>query len=519
LSLTSEADELPLLSVFRFVRFTRFYVAEPRNDVRLIRETSNVYLCGQVLSYASVGTLTERDGLIIEPGSRYVCHVSIRHSSTSSDPPRVVAIPLNEVRQQAISREQFVIGFCHGMAATSPVPEFATPWASVLEAPVRSNVDIRRRILRAFDCTRESIVLPDDQIILITPGGERTVVHPCDYICSDVFPPTYPDGIDIVTEDDDQPQPNWPLLETSETVLSDADQVLAWLASAAALPVPIPTPPVVRSRSRSPVRQFRDGRSRSRSRSNQRDRATDRHANQRNRPPHEVRSSGMDRFQPTKTQTLVHRLVRVGPRVAERTESTDALFRQFMNYDTQDRVTNMLQTERFRGQYHASKTTTKMLYAVDFFTRPLDHFLPPTDPARHDDTQRWGEEEQLPPNTISRPDQLHSVLHAIVSATTEWYPNDIAQVFRTVLNQATRQVRSHTTQPVLHAFIKLYTAVFKNLYENITEQVPLRELEGHAIRMLRDDSHAYRSLVTEVLHDAMINRIFTGPIGAPRFGM
>ena len=183
----------------------------------------------------------------------------------------------------------------------------------------------------------------------------------------------------------------------------------------------------------------------------------------------------------------------------------------------------MLQVEQFRRRYRATKVTTKMLYAVDFHTRPLDHFLQSADGSNvveprlvtHDSTQ-WSGSEPAPTHTIRQADQLHRALYAIQDAASAWYPEDLARVFRAVHNNATHHVQPWATETVINAMCNLYSAVFASLFNNILGGTPLHHLEGQAIQSMRRDSHEYQHYVGMVLSDAMMNSVFRGSGARPR---
>ncbi|EEY62769.1 uncharacterized protein PITG_21415 [Phytophthora infestans T30-4] len=73
--LSEELLERPLLSVFRFLRFSQFFVASTNCDTKFVRHTSEVYLCGQVLSYVRASTIILVDdiNLVLDPGCSYLC--------------------------------------------------------------------------------------------------------------------------------------------------------------------------------------------------------------------------------------------------------------------------------------------------------------------------------------------------------------------------------------------------------------------------------------------------------------
>lgn len=182
----------------------------------------------------------------------------------------------------------------------------------------------------------------------------------------------------------------------------------------------------------------------------------------------------------------------------------------------------MLQVELFRRRYAATKVTTKMLHAVDFHSRPLDHFLSSaganlaTQRMVGPDATQWSGSEPTPASTIRTPEHLHSALYAITDAASVWYPDDLARVFRAVYINAIQTVRSGAPDPLLNATVNLYSAVFAAVFNDILAGMPLHDLEGQALHMLHRDSTAYQHYVGRVLNDAMMLSIFRGPHGHPR---
>jgi hypothetical protein len=99
----------------------------------------------------------------------------------------------------------------------------------------------------------------------------------------------------------------------------------------------------------------------------------------------------------------IHTAARVGPRFQEPDAGTHDALSRFANMCAHDRICFMLRQERFRGQYRATKVTSKMLFSVDFYSRPLDYFLSSEAPGAyhqdrnvlHEDSQ-WGGLEAPP---------------------------------------------------------------------------------------------------------------------------
>ncbi|POM59779.1 hypothetical protein PHPALM_31440 [Phytophthora palmivora] len=162
--------------------------------------------------------------------------------------------------------------------------------------------------------------------------------------------------------------------------------------------------------------------------------------------------------------------------------------------------------ERFCGRYRATKVTSKMLYTVDFFTRPFDHFLSSEnfsafrqDRSVVNDDAQWGGPEPAPAFQIRRADQLHQVLYVIQDAATVWYPADVSAVFRAVHGDAVQNV------PVSAP------TTFANLFEDILHGVDLCDLSGRRYWTLHRDSPAYQQYVSRVLNDAVKQSVLAAP--------
>ncbi|GMF47131.1 unnamed protein product [Phytophthora fragariaefolia] len=170
----------------------------------------------------------------------------------------------------------------------------------------------------------------------------------------------------------------------------------------------------------------------------------------------------------------------------------------------------MLQHERFWDRYRVAKVTIKMLYAVDFASRPRHHFLYSEDPATyhqdrtvlHDDGQ-WGGPEPAPRFQIRRAVRLHPVIWAIQDAASEWYPSYVVAVLRAVHTHATYEVPGTAPHQEIHAMCNMYQAVFRQLFEDILHGISSRDLEGRAHHMLSHDSPEYIRFVTRVLSDVV----------------
>ncbi|KAE9305491.1 hypothetical protein PR003_g21479 [Phytophthora rubi] len=273
-------------------------------------------------------------------------------------------------------------------------------------------------------------------------------------------------------------------------------------------------------RSRSRTRSPRPMRPRSRSRerrSRSWNRDAFRRSRSRGRSPRGHRPTGNSLFRPTDNEAAVHSISRVGPRPARSTPGMDDYFNRFLNMSPQDRVCSMFQHERFRNRYRVTKVTTKMLYSVDFSSRPLDHFLSSEEPGAyqqertvvHDDTL-WGGAEPGPPFQIRQADQLHRVLQVIQEAAAEWYPPDLAVVFRTIHGDAIHNVPQQAPTQVVHAWCNLYQAVLGELFNDVLNGEHSRDLNPRALRILSSDSREHQVYISRVLNDAVMRSVFDG---------
>jgi hypothetical protein len=173
-----------------------------------------------------------------------------------------------------------------------------------------------------------------------------------------------------------------------------------------------------------------------------------------------------------------------------------------------DRICRILQHERARGRYRASKVTSKMLYAVDFSSRPLDYFMASSD-SMHPralrsvefDASHWGSKESRPEARISTARQLQGTLYNIQDAANEWYPFHVAQAFSAVHGDSLAHVPQDAISVHVTAMCNLYTAVFAQLFRDIQRRVAADTLATRARRMMDRDSSEYRHCVTEVLDD------------------
>jgi hypothetical protein len=117
-NLRGEMGERPLLLLYRFVRTKLYFVKSDTNPKLFLLTTSPHYLCGQVIEYRAKGdcVLMDNGGLtVFNNNCTYWCTVSIR--CLASEPVLNVVIPSDWAHRGLISREEFVVGWCHGLPA------------------------------------------------------------------------------------------------------------------------------------------------------------------------------------------------------------------------------------------------------------------------------------------------------------------------------------------------------------------------------------------------------------------
>ncbi|ETO65360.1 hypothetical protein F444_17308 [Phytophthora nicotianae P1976] len=218
--LTAELTQRPLLSVFRFVRFTEYFVAEPRCDTKFVRRTSDVLLYGQVLAYSptSSASLVDDIDLLLEPGSGYVRKVALRRYA--DEDPQIVAIPLEAARARHVSRLEFMLGYCQGLPASFIPPSFAQTWSGLSVAGMSDTRALRSLLMTAFaepgSPTQSRVDLGDRAVAYITPRGEKAALSPTQFV----------QHITAVASGDvstPSPEPDLPLLVDDDVELTPSD--------------------------------------------------------------------------------------------------------------------------------------------------------------------------------------------------------------------------------------------------------------------------------------------------------
>ncbi|OWZ05516.1 hypothetical protein PHMEG_00022385 [Phytophthora megakarya] len=505
-NLKDELLERPLLSVFRFVRFRVYYVASPDCDTKCIRYTSSVPIFCQVLSYAIASKIALVDdiNLLLEPDSGFVCL-------------------------------EFLLGYCPRNQVAGNPADFSRLWSTISFAGASGAAVVRDRLAAAFQPpgggSRSTVDLGEQAVAYISPRGEKTASVPVVFVVTLTAPRPYddtaPGSIRLSGRTDLRHRPRPPALLVLDqhptrtrprchlaTTPTDAtatllealmDQQRRVSATTEALARQVATmTSLVRDQRQTPTLHaaaLAGGQALLRA-----PMAHDDGADVVDDPPHSIktlkiarlplsfpahdsfrrsrsrsrdgsprghRPSGANIFRPSKNEAIIHYTVRIGPRQLN-PDTGNAGFPRFTNMSAHDRACFMLQHERFRGRYRVTKVAVKMLYAVNFGSRPFNHFLSSEGPGMfyqdrsivHDDTQ-WSGPEPSQRFQIRRADQLHQVLHVIQEAAAEWYPSDLAMVFRSVHGDALHSVPQRSPSQVVHARCNLYQAVFGELFQDI----------------------------------------------------
>ncbi|KAE9034989.1 hypothetical protein PR003_g8304 [Phytophthora rubi] len=168
-NLASDLQERPLLSVFRFHRFIQFF---------------------QVLDYrpATSMALVDDNDLLQEPGCSCSCMVAIR--GYSGERHQVVAIPLVDVRSQAISRDEFVMGFYHCLPSTLQSTRFDTAWRLFSTSPPASRASVHQHLAQAFIDPRAEAKVDwgTSAVASVTPRGTKTFIVAAAYAWKLIHP-------------------------------------------------------------------------------------------------------------------------------------------------------------------------------------------------------------------------------------------------------------------------------------------------------------------------------------------
>lgn len=181
-------------------------------------------------------------------------------------------------------------------------------------------------------------------------------------------------------------------------------------------------------------------------------------------------------FKPARCDIQVHQVARVYPRPFNHSGID---YRYYLSFSPHDCVTAIHRYEAQRGQYEVTKTTSKMIYAVDFHTREFEHFNIPAMDYRpigraitHDGT-RWNSTEEKAPNRITRGAHLIKALWIIKEVACEWYTAPVANAFTRVHESASKLVNDGDNAELLDAYVNFYNDATRAIYEWLLEERPL----------------------------------------------
>ncbi|GMF51793.1 unnamed protein product [Phytophthora fragariaefolia] len=478
-----ELQERPLLSVFRFLRFTEVFVASPRCDTKFTKHTSEVYLCGQVLTYvpaASISLVDDAD-LLQEPGCHYLCMVALR--CYADERRQVVAIPLADVWGQAISRDEFVLGFYHGFPATLTPTAFASAWRSFVGSTPATLAAVRPAFASAFPAPGAVggvlVDLGSRSVSFVNPRGTKTAAIPTDYAWRHANPllsSMETDG-SPGTPGSTSPTSELPLLTREEAMLTPGDtfsvSLSAPMVTATGAPGP---PPGAISRATEPGSTSA-------------------------RPSPSLPLQGLT------GDSLLHALLLEQRKTNAFLRSQLATLSASFSSLRQQGFGPEARPAQARGQTSPSSRPSRQsdrIVSAGNPPRPFDHFLSADSVGDyHQDRTGVHEESQwnghdLPPRfPIRRADQLHQVLYVLQDAVTCLYPHDLVAVFRAVHGDAVQALGPATPAQVLYVMCNLYQAIFADLFDDILHAVSLQEAGARALRSLRHDSPLYNRFVTQ----------------------
>ncbi|KAG1699224.1 hypothetical protein DVH05_014141 [Phytophthora capsici] len=151
-----------------------------------------------------------------------------------------------------------------------------------------------------------------------------------------------------------------------------------------------------------------------------------------------------------------------------------------------------------------------MVFAVDFGTRPVDHFLPPSvhgDGGRTvvHDSSTWTSGDTVPGGLNASMDDLRATLQCIREVPTEWYPREIVDVFAAVCADATSRVLNNAPTGLVHAMDNLYTHVFSRRFIAISQNADPASLVDQARPVMASDSPDYLRFVRQVIDHGPIS--------------
>lgn len=205
--LSREFQDRPLLLLFRFVRFRNCFVTAGADSRRFIEVSQAVFLVGQVVAYKSCEGLsfTTPSGVALQPTSNYMCVVTIRQPESAV--PVHVLIPAQAAWDSIIPRNEYVVGWCHGVPAhSSPArrtTRFRTRWKEFI-VPTTNDEELQRLLRDAFVPTGSDTTVDfgAEPFPLITEFGRVISVKPLEFARTYIGPTRSTARVDADGESD-----------------------------------------------------------------------------------------------------------------------------------------------------------------------------------------------------------------------------------------------------------------------------------------------------------------------------
>eukprot|EP00644_Phytophthora_capsici_P018707 jgi/Phyca11/132629/e_gw1.193.4.1 len=217
--------------------------------------------------------------------------------------------------------------------------------------------------------------------------------------------------------------------------------------------------------------------------------------------------AGATTFRPPEAELRVHQVAHVGPR--RDGKPSDSILSSFWRMSLLDRVSTIQTQETLRNRYRVTKVTAKMLFAVNFGTRQLDHFLPPPTQSGGGrsvghDPATWSSADTSPVASIQSIEDLRQTLHIIEEAAVEWYPRPVAEVFRAVYSNSSSRMLNNAPHDLMVATLNLYTQVFTSIFQAIRDGERAGSLVDLAQSIMARGSPDYNRLVRDVIDEGII---------------
>ncbi|EGZ22811.1 hypothetical protein PHYSODRAFT_310552 [Phytophthora sojae] len=183
-----ELQERPLLLLFRFVRLRTCFMADSRGDGgrELVEVPLTAFVVGQIVAYCRTDdfTFSAQDGTQLSLSCRFVCVVALRQPTEAQ--AIHVAVPCEVAWTSLISRDEFVVGWCHGVPSNSRpsrrTERFRARWTE-FELPDVPNEQLERLLYETFvpagsDTSVDFGTVPID---VVSEFGRILSVKPLDY--------------------------------------------------------------------------------------------------------------------------------------------------------------------------------------------------------------------------------------------------------------------------------------------------------------------------------------------------